>query len=342
VKLPPGRIAEFLRQAPAQFHAALFYGPDGGLVRERADRLTMAICPDLKDPFRIADLSGGSLAADPARLADELAALSLIGGRRVVRLREVGDGLTSLLGAALTAWRGDSLLVIEAGDLAPRSSLRKLCEETPTVATVPCYADTGRDLADVVRETLGAHRISVGGEALSYLIAHLGNDRLVTRSELEKLALYAGDGGRIELSDAVACVGDSTALSLEELVYAVADGDAVKLEAVLTRCLQEGQSPIGILRAVMRHFQRLHLAAGRLAAGAAAEDALRALRPPVFFKLKERFKAQLAVWPVRRAASALDALTRAELDAKRTVLPQETVVRDAVLTIARAAMQRAP
>jgi DNA polymerase III subunit delta len=337
VKLPPNRLSEFFRKPSGEFRAVLFYGPDTGLVRERADRTTAAICPDLKDPFRIAELSGPALATDPARLSDEVASLSLVGGRRVIRIRDAGDGLTTLLGAVLASSKGDSLIVVEAGDLAARSSLRKLCEAARDVAASACYADSSRDVAEIVRDTLRSHGVTASGEAVTYLVAHLGSDRLVTRSELEKLALYAGDGGHVELADALACIGDSTALSLDDVIFAAADGDAVRLEGSLLRCLQEGQSAVGILRAMMRHFQRLHLAAARIAAGASADDALRAVRPPVFFKQQERFKAQLAAWPPRRAAAALDSLTRAELNSKRAVLPQETVLREALFSIARAA-----
>jgi DNA polymerase-3 subunit delta len=340
VKLPPNRLSDFLRKPPPEFRAVLFYGPDTGLVRERADRTTAAICPDLKDPFRIAELSTSALAADPARLSDEIGALSLVGGRRVVRIRDAGDSLTALLGIALAESKGDSMIVIEGGDLPSRSSLRKLCEAARDVAVGACYADGGRDIAEIVRETLRAHDVAASSEAVSYLVAHLGNDRLVTRSELEKLALYAGNGGRIELADAVACVGDSTALSLDDVIFAAADGDAARLEGSLFRCLQEGQSAVGILRAVMRHFQRLHLAASRMSSGASADEALRAVRPPIFFKQQERFKAQLMAWPVRRAAAALDSLTRAELNSKRAVLPQETILREALFSIARAARRQ--
>jgi DNA polymerase-3 subunit delta len=87
----------------------------------------------------------------------------------------------------------------------------------------------------------------------------------------------------------------------------------------------------------MRHFQRLHLAASRMASGASADDALRALRPPVFFKQQERFKAQLSTWPAPRAAAALNGLTQAELNSKRAVLPQETILREALFSIAHTA-----
>src|SRR5262249_16375404 len=85
VKLPPARVARFRGRPDRARRAVLLYGPDTGLVRERADILARTVCPDLKDPFRVTDLNGSGLVADPARLADEAAQMSLIGGRRVIR-----------------------------------------------------------------------------------------------------------------------------------------------------------------------------------------------------------------------------------------------------------------
>ena len=142
------------------------------------------------------------------------------------------------------------------------------------------------------------------------------------------------------MDDATACVGDSASLSVDDIVYAAADGKGVALERALIRALQEGEAPISILRAVMRHFQKLHLVGSRRMAGASVEEALRALRPPLFFKVADRFKAQLDVWPPHRVVSALELLMQAEINGKRSILPQETICRDALLRVARAAAVR--
>ena len=337
MKLAPPRLAAFLKSPGRDIRAALFYGPDAGLVRERAESVARAICPDLADPFRVAELTGASLGGDPARLADELAAQSLMGGRRVVRVREAGDASAPLVADALATARGDTLLVIEAGELATRSALRKLFEAGADLAAVACYADSAKDLEGVIRAAFAERRIEATREAIAYLVDNLGSDRMVTRSELEKLMLYAGDGGRVGLEDAAVCVGDSALLSLDDAVMTAADGDPAALERALFRCLSEGESPVTILRAAQRHFQRLHLAAGRIATGASAESAMASLRPPVFFMHQRRFAEQLRRWPLPRAARALELLTDAELDAKRTLLPPDTICRQALLDLARAA-----
>jgi DNA polymerase-3 subunit delta len=205
---------------------------------------------------------------------------------------------------------------------------------------IACYGDGARDLEALAREVLGARGIRVDGEALAYLAQHLGGDRLASRSELEKLALFVGDGGRVGIEEARDAVGDSAALSLDDVVQSAAEGEAAALERALARAFQEGETPVGVLRSVLRHFQRLHFAAALTAAGASAEEAMARLRPPLFFKLQEPFKRQLRRWPPRRAEQALQLLLDAELNAKRTGLPADAICRDALLRIARGAGTR--
>ena len=342
MKLPPARLATFLAKPDAALRAALIYGGDAGLVRERADRLASAIVPDLKDAFRVADLAAAALIADPARLHDEAAAMSLTGGRRLVRIRDAGDAVGSLFQRFLGDLPpGDSVTVVEAGELTARSSLRRAFEEAASAVAIPCYADGRRELEELVRDVLGARRIAIDNDAMAYLVGHLGGDRLASRRELEKLALFAGDGGRVGLADATQSVGDSAAMTIDDIVYAAAEGDAAALERALMRAFLEGEMPVSVLRALMRHFQRLHLVQSRIAAGSGDEDALRSLRPPLFFKLQDRFKRQLRLWPQARAAQALALLTQAEINAKTTGLPAEAICRDALLRIARGAAPRA-
>ena len=247
--------------------AALFYGPDAGLVRERAEAIARSVCPDLEDPFRVADLSTAVLTADPARLPDEAAQLSLTGGRRVVRVRGAGDTLGKLFAEFLEKGPADAFVIVEAGDLPSRSALRRAFEAARHGAAIGCYPDTPRDLAVVIRETLTEHQITASRDATLFLVEHLGGDRLLTRSELEKLALYAGDGGRVDLEDARLSVSDTAGLEIDDAVMAAAEGDAVTLERVLDRVFQEGESPISVLRALLRHLHRLHLLVTRLSAG---------------------------------------------------------------------------
>ena len=337
MQVPTSRITAFLDRPERQTCAVLLYGPDAGLVRERADRLARSACPDLADPFRVAELSEPVLADDPARLADEAAQLSLAGGRRVVRVRGAGDGLAKLFASFLGGAPGEALIIVEAAELSRGSALRRTFEAAPRAAAIGCYPDSERERAAVIREGLSAHRITASRDALHYLVEHLGGDRLLTRSEVEKLALYAGEGGRVELDDARLSVGDSAALDLDDLVMAAAEGDAARLERVLDRIFQDGTSPVTVVRAQLRHLQRLHGLAAVVMAGTSIAEALRNARPPVFYQYQESMRRQLEGWSEARLRVQLDRLARAELNMKQTGFPAETLCRQALSALVLAA-----
>src|SRR5262249_44707263 len=160
----------------------------------RAVELITRIAGDLRDPFRVAELTPAQLKEDPVRLADEAAALSLTGGRRGLRLRGAGEAPASPLGELLEGTIPAALLVLQAGELGPRSTLRSLFERLPRAAAIACYLDDEEALEQVIGEWLKTHRLTADRDAVDFLLSRLGGDRGITRQELEKLALYLGTG----------------------------------------------------------------------------------------------------------------------------------------------------
>ena len=234
---------------------------------------------------------------------------------------------------------GGGLVVVEADELGPRSSLRQLFEAADNAAALPCYRDEAGDLARFIGEELGHASLRLTDESRDYLVSALGGDRGVTRRELEKIVCYMGQSDSVrsfELSDALACVGDSAAMSVDDLVFALGDGDLAAVERLTDRTLAEGTTPVSILRTASRHFLRLHL----VASADDRERAIRALKPPVFYKLAPRLHDQVRQWAPARLHHVIDRLTRAEMDCKSTGMPAEILCRRALLEIAAQAPRR--
>lgn len=341
MKIQPRAIDGFLRKPDKDTIAVLLYGPDGGLVRERSDGLTRAVAGRIDDPFLVTDIAAADLKDEPTRLVDEAAALAFGGGRRVVRLRGAGDAQTEACKALLaTLGASDepspSLMILEADELAPRSRLRKLFEDAPRGAAIPCYLDDGRGLEDVITETLAAHKMRASHDALGWLMGHLGADRRVTRGELEKLALYCAGRNEVTLDDCTAVIGDASATDLDQAVFAAAGGEMGALDTALARAFREGVSPIAVIRAAMRHMQRLHQVTGAMAQGVPLDAAVKALKPPLFFKVADRFRAQARAWPANQVEDALALLSDAEVRCKSTGMPGELVCNRALMQIAQA------
>lgn len=332
MKLDARRIPAFLKD-PGSCRVVLLHGEDAGLIRDRADALVRLVAGGLDDPFRVADLTRET--AD--RLAEEASSLSLTGGRRVVRVRDVTDTATDRVKALLAA-NAPALVVLEAPGLASRSRLRTAVEAAADGAAIACYPEEGRDLEQTIRATLAEGGVTADGESLSWLAGQLGADRASTRREIEKLALYAGPAGRVDIDAAMACVGDLAGLSMDDALFAATAGDVATADRALEVAMAEGAAPVGVLRAAMLHLQRLHRV--RLAmddTGATAGDAARTARPPVFFKRSAAFTRALGLWPSPALSGALAFLSDAERACKRTGAPDDAICRNAVLILARRA-----
>ena len=337
MKISAAAADRFLAAPPEGLRACLFYGPDGGLVRERAAALGKGHVGDLADPFRVSALAAAPLADEPGLLADEAAQLSLTGESRLVRVEGATDAAAEACRALLARGEAAALVVVEAGELGPRSKLRKLFEDGTGAAAVACYADDAASLGRLIRATFDEAGIEVAPDAAAFLVERLGADRKITRSELDKLVLYAGDRRRIDLEDAAACCGAESTLTLDGLCDAVASGREAAALAGLDSLAGEGVHAVVILRAGQRHFSRLQLAAARIEAGASPDSALNSLRPPVFFKREGAFRDALRLWNAARAGQALERLVAAEAECKSAGALPDALCARTLLAIARAA-----
>lgn len=285
MKIAAGQVERFLRSPDPKTPVVLIYGPDEGLVRERADLLVRTTLDDPSDPFRLSDLAADQIRSDPASLVDEARALCLMGGRRVVRVRQAADGLRAACKSLLALETIDALVLFEAGDLGRASSLRKQIEQAANAAALPCYRDEGRNLGSLIDRLLKERHLRADGEARAYLIEHLGGDRAVTRSELDKLALFVDASPEsprsLGFDDVAGMIGDSAAVGLDDLAHATTLGDAGAVERCLNRLLGEGQAPVRLIRTLLNHVTRLKRLAFSTESGEPVDRAIGQARPPI-------------------------------------------------------------
>jgi DNA polymerase-3 subunit delta len=335
MKIAPREVESFLRAPPAAIAAVLLHGPDAGLVSERAARLGRAVVEDLADPFRVSELDGTQLEDHPGRLVEEAQALCLMGGRRLVRVRGATDRATPALGQLLAEAAPAGFTVIEAGELPASSSLRRLAERAATAAVIGCWREEGRDLAAAVRADLQAAGVRVEPAAFEFLTGRLGGDRRVTRTEIEKLALFAASepGRALALEEVATVTGDSAALGIDDAILAAFLGEPGRLERSVGRLFDEGESPVRLLRAAATQVQRLVRLRDAVDEGLPLGAALAAAKPPIHFRQREAIERIVAGW---RAAALLDALLElhaAELACKRTGAPDRLICRAALARI---------
>lgn len=325
--------------------AYLIYGPDRGLTHERAQTLVAAILDDPDDPFALTQLTEEDLKSDPAGLADAMAAMSLTGGKRLVRVRlngETGSGpiveqIKALESGSLAA---EAVLVVESGDLTPRGKLRKTFEPAKNAITIACYADTAHSLESLCESMLKVEGLTIAREARDSWLPRLEGDRALARGEIEKLILYKGlrdqrsEGDDVVTRDDIeAIAADQGEAQLDAVLAPALLGHLERSDSAYHRSITAGGSAVGILRALQRRLDQL----GAVHAAGGHDGAIARSGAPRFGPQADAFKRQLSLWRGRRLDHARQLAFDAERSVKRSGAPAEALVGDLLLRLARGA-----
>jgi DNA polymerase-3 subunit delta len=346
MRLKGKEIDRFVASPDPSLPVILIYGPDEGLVRERSTMIAQKNLSDPDDPFALLDLNEDEFKADPARLSDEFGAVSMFGGKRVIRLRfktdRYGKHIKELLSTISDgSLKGDATIIIEAGDLKVTSALRKACEGAKNAVALPCYRDEGFGLKNLVKDTLRQENIRATEDILDLLVSELGNDRAITRKELEKLVLYkqadTSNANDLTLNDIEQAIASANTLGLQDVAYSTASGDLQTLTKSLERCFLQNEQPIAIIRSLVRHMEQLHLVLCYMEQGENARSAMDKLKPRIHFSRKASFEKQMRLWTKARCEHALSILLQSETDCKTTGMPTESICAQIMMRLARAA-----
>ena len=327
------------RPDPAQ-PIVLVFGPDAGLVRERVDALVRASVDDPNDPFAFVRIEGEDLSANPSRLVEEAHTVPLFGGRRAVLVKAGARNIASALEPVIASPSNECRVIIEAGDLRKTAPLRTLCEKAKAVAVLPCYADGARELDRLIDEELHAANLSIAPDARAALLTLVGGDRLASRNEIRKLALYALDQERIELADVMAVVADASVLGFDGVIDAAFAGRTPDVETEFGKARSGGSSPAAIISAAIRHAASLHKMKLAVESGDSIEFAMKRGAPPVHFTRAELVGQALRNWSPTRLLRAMKQLADASLDMRRNAALAETIAQRTLLSIAVGARRR--
>ena len=334
VALKGSDIERFVARPDPARPIVLVFGPDAGLVRERAEALIRASVDDPKDPFQLARLDGDDLAGEPTRLVEEANTIPLFGGRRAVWVKAGGRNFATAVEALIAAPSPDCRVVIEAGDLKRSAPLRALCERAKNVAALPCYADAERDLVRLIDDELRAAGLTIAPEARAALVPLLGGDRLASRNEIQKVALFARGKARVELDDVMAVVADASTLALDGLIDAAFAGRTGELEVQFGKARTAGTAGGTVVSAALRQVAQLHRAKLAVEEGASIDEAMGGIQPFVHFSRKAAVEAALKGWTSARLERVMTQLADATLEARRQTAMAEVIAQRTLLALA--------
>ncbi|CDX41458.1 DNA polymerase III subunit delta [Mesorhizobium sp. ORS 3359] len=330
-------VDSWLARPDPSMGIVLLYGPDRGLVAERAKAFAAKTGLPLDDPFSVVKLDGAEVDRDAGRLLDEARTVPMFSDRRLLWVRNASGqkALADDIKALTTEPARDAVILIEAGDLKKGTGLRAIVEAAGNAIALPCYADEARDLDSVIDDELRKAGMSMTLDARQALRRNLGGDRLASRGEIEKLVLYAHGRKEIGIEDINALSGDVSGASFDAAVDAMLDGKVGDFDIAFTRHCQSGGHPFLVLSSAMRQLQAIQALRGQMEGGGRnAASVVAGARPPVFFSRRKLVEKTLERWNVEALGRALSRLQTAVLQTRKRPDLSEALARQALLGIA--------
>lgn len=342
MQLKANEVERYIKNKAGFHPVILIYGPDQGLVSERTDAIIRLALEGNDDPLSKLTLESDDIANDPGRLIDEANAVALFGGDKVIRVRLNGTRqITKSISAVMEDGGGQSLVLIEGGDLKKSNPVRSLIEKSKTAIAIPCYADDNRSLNMLLQEELQANNVRISQDAQALLLSLIGQNRQTSRNEIQKLCLYAHGKGEITIEDVELLIGDASASLVDDTIDWVLSGNLQVGLKNFENSLVMGHNSFQTINALQRHLTRIQLLGHDIANGASVRDVVDRARPPVHFKRKQAVSKQLTIWRGEMVKKALGYVQDAIADSRMKPSLSDTVFRALLLKLGSAAKQRA-
>ena len=325
MEIKPAQVKLFLQSPPQNLRVILVYGPDRGAVSERTRKLVKFYSGATDDAFTVSRMNGSDIISDQSPLFDEYLAIPMFApmlennqeAKKSVWIFDDGSQIHKQIKNLLDDKQDGNIVIIEGRDLKKTSALVKHCIKHKLAATIPCYQDSIGDISQLVREILGENQLKITTENLNFLQSMLGNDRQLSRSEIEKLALYCLNKPEVDQDDILSCLtGDAAKFSFDKLLDAIAGGRVNLADKELCHFLQTGDHPVMIFAIIRNHFNMLHIASAGVAQGRPAEMMVNSMRPPIFYNRKAAITSQLRNWRLKKCDMAQVLIAEADIDAR--------------------------
>lgn len=327
------QIESYIKKPNSKIKAFLVFGNNDGLVLDTAKKIARSVCPNLDDAFQVAELSGDDVAADFGKLYGEYNGQSLMGGRRVIMVRDAGNQMTKELRKMLDDSNSDNLLIMYSNDLNKKSSLVKLADSSDDIASVACYEDKNEDIYNVLK-SMG---LTFDPVALKMIYARLSGDRMINLAELDKLKTYMGDAKTVTPAIVDKVISDQSDSSVDDICYVVMSGDRAKSEELYQKYVNEGNEPVSVIRTLTYHTLKLLTCQASIEKRESVDTAVKKLTPPIIFYRVDAFKEQLRLWNRDKLLRVLNLLYEAEKDCKTTGMPAEEIVSMTLMKVSGAA-----
>lgn len=317
---------------PARAGLLIFGADTMRVALKRQEAIAALIGPQGEGEMRLTRIQASELRKDASLLADATRAGGFFPGPRVAFVEDATDGLMATIADALQGWqKGDAQIVVTAGNLTGKSTLKSLFEKHLNAISIGLYDDPPtREEIEAELAKAGLRDIPTDSMTdLTTLARAL--DPGDFRQTLEKISLYKfGDTSPLTPQEIHDLAPATIEAEVDDLLAAVADQNANAIGPLLRRLEGQGVAPVTLCIGALRHFRALHVAvtdAGGISAGL--------MKARVFGPRRDAMQRQAGNWGMHKLETALSLLIETDMTLRSTSrAPTMAVMERALIRLA--------
>ncbi len=278
------------------FQSFLIYGPNEGLIRESIDTIYKSFSKGSE--CEKVNINGKQLDESISTLNDEITTFSLFSEKKFIILDLVKEKHASIIEGILILDCENVCMVVKADNLTKSSKIRKLYETSKNHFSLACYDDDIKVLSSLLEKFQKEHNIIFDSDVKSFLLNNLSNDRMIIKNELEKMLLsLSEDDRKVDIEKLRYILHDSAHADFQQINNSILFGNIEKGSKSLEKLFNLGTNPVAILKSFNNYIMRIRLTQVELSKGKQFDEAIKILKPPVFWKEKSDFKRHCLMWP---------------------------------------------
>ena len=294
------------------FQSFLIYGPNEGLIRENIDIVFKNFTKGA-DCEKI-NIVGKQLDESISILNDEISTISLFSEKKFIILDSPKEKHVSIIEDSLSLDFKNTCMVVKQDNLKKSSNIRKLYETSKNHFSLACYDDDVKVLSSLLEKFQKEHSITFDSGVKSFLLNNLSNDRMVIKNELEKILLsLSKDDRKVDIEKLRYILHDSAHADFQQINSSILFGNIEKGSKSLEKLFNLGTNPVAILKSFNNYIMRIRLTQVELAKGKQFDEAIKVLRPPVFWKEKTDFKRHCLMWPSHVIENTINEVLSSEI-----------------------------
>ena len=321
MKISSYQVENYIKKiADEKISGCLLYGPEPTITRFRFEVIAKKIVNDLADPFLVSQLSSEKIKEDKAILTDEFYSIAMLGGRRLIMIKDCDahtvQALKILLSDPQYGRKSDNFILIQGGDMDKSSALRKLVEESQFLMAIPCYEEDATSLRKSISELFVENDIIAEGEIINLMVKNFGKDRTLIANEVSKIKNYLGDEKKLSLEIFKNITSSNQDENLQDFAVQFASKNYEWCFLRAEKAFEGGNESILLVRNLINYFSKLYNAKVSIEnSGKSIDDAVKSAQ--IFYKIEADFRRNLQSLSLKFIAKSLQSFEKLEINLKK-------------------------